>query len=191
MKKLGAIFFFISITATLPCAFSWADELSVQFSGHSKQEERLESSIAITGAISYDIIDAIRNGITAKLFITFQLSNSSRFIGRTRSTFRERSESFNIYYDVWENGFVLEDNLRKNHHIVRRYDDIIDVMNAAINPLSMNLSGLEHTGQVYMRARIKIQTIRLFPPFGIFLIFFDPWNFESVWSQTEVMLKDM
>jgi hypothetical protein len=64
-------------------------------------------------------------------------------------------------------------------------------MNAAINPLTMNLAGLEHAGQVYVRAKIKIQTIRLFPPFGIFLIFFDPWNFESVWSQTEVTLQNM
>ncbi len=191
MKKIGAFFFFISILAAFLCSLSWADELSIEFSGYSSTEKRLQSSVYITGDISYDIVDAIRNGITAKFFITFQLSNSARFIGRSRTTFMEQSESFNIYYDVWENGFVLEDNLRNNHHIVHRYRDIIDTMNTAINPLTMNLAGLEYEGQVYVRARIKIQTIRLFPPFGIFLIFFDPWNFESVWSQIEVTLQKM
>ena len=189
MKKLGAFFFFISILSIMTCSVVWAEDLSIQFTGHESSEERLLTSVSVTGDISYDIIDAIRNGITAKLFITFQLSNSARFIGRSRDTFREQTESFNIYYDVWENGFVLEDNYRKSLHTVHRYSDIIAGMNAAINPLTMNLSGLDHTGQVYLRARIKIQSIRLFPPFGIFLIFFDPWNYNSVWSQTEVNLQ--
>jgi hypothetical protein len=191
MKKLGAFFFFIIILALLPRALSWSDELNIQFSESSSFDERLQASVHISGDISYDIINAIRNGITAKLFITFQLSNSARFIGRSRTTFREKTESFNIYYDVWENGFVLEDNSQNSLRIVHRYSDIIDTMNEAINPLSMNLAGLEHEGQVYLRARIKIKTIRLFPPFGIFLIFFDPWNFKSVWSQTEVTLINM
>jgi hypothetical protein len=189
MKKLGAFFFFISILSIVPCSVPWAEDLSIQFTGYESTDQGMQSSVSITGDISFDIIDAIRNGITAKFFITFQLSNSSRFIGRSRDTFRQQTESFNIYYDVWENGFVLEDTYRKSHHIVHRYSDIIEGMNAAINPLTMNLSGLEHTGQVYLRGRIKIQTIRLFPPFGIFLIFFDPWNYESVWSQTEVNLQ--
>jgi len=191
MKKLGAFFFFIIILTLVPCTLSWSDELNVQFSDSSSSGERLQASVHISGDISYDIVNAIRNGITAKLFITFQLSNSTRFIGRSRTTFREKTESFNIYYDVWENGFVLEDNSRNSLRVVHRYSDIIDTMNEAINPFSINLAGLEHEGQVYLRARIKIQTIRLFPPFGIFLIFFDPWNFESVWSQTEVILINM
>lgn len=191
MKKLGAFFFFIIILALVPCTLSWSDELNMHFSDSSSSGEMLQASVHISGDISYDIINAIRNGITAKLFITFQLSNSTRFIGRSRTTFREKTESFNIYYDVWENGFVLEDNSRSALRIVHRYSDIIDTMNEAINPLYMNLAGLEHEGQVYLRARVKIQTIRLFPPFGIFLIFFDPWNFESVWSQTEVTQINM
>ena len=191
MKKLGAVCFFICILIILPCSLSWADELSLQFSGYSSSGKRLKSSVTIRGDISYDIVDAIRNGITAKFFITLQLSTSARFIDRSRTTFREKSESFNIYYDVWENGFILEDNVRDSHHIVHRYSDIIDTMNTVINPLDMNLAGIEHSGQVYVRARIKIQTLRLFPPFGIFLIFFDPWNFESDWSQMEVTLQNM
>ena len=191
MTKLRAFFFFIIILSVLPFSLSWADELSIQFSDHSRTGERLESSFDIVGDISYDTVDAIRNGITAKFFITFQLSNSARFSGRSKSTFREQSESFNIFYDVWENSFVLEDNIRKNHHIAHSYSDILGTMNTAINPLIMNLTGFEHTGQVYIRAKIKIQTIRLFPPFGIFLLFFDPWNFESGWTQTEVTLQNM
>ena len=101
MTKLRAFFFFIIIFSVLPFSLSWADELSIQFSDHSRTGERLESSFDIVGDISYDTVDAIRNGITAKFFITFQLSNSARFSGRSKSTFREQSESFNIFYDVW------------------------------------------------------------------------------------------
>lgn len=191
MTKLRASFIFIIALSVLPFSLSRADGLFIQFSDHSRTGERIEFSFAIVGGISYDTIDAIRNGITAKFFITFQLSNSARFIGRSKSTFREQSESFNIFYDVWENSFVLEDNMRKNHHIAHSYGDILGIMNTAINPLTMNLAGFEHTGQVYIRAKIKIQTIRLFPPFGIFLLFFDPWNFESGWTQTEVTLQNM
>jgi hypothetical protein len=92
---------------------------------------------------------------------------------------------------VWENAFVLEDNRRKNYHTVRGYGNIIRTMNAAINPLVMDITGFEPVEQVYLRAKIKIQTIRLFPPFGIFLLFFDPWNFESRWIQTEVNVQSM
>jgi len=37
-----------------------------------------------------------------------------------------------------------------------------------------------------VKGRIKIQTIKLYPPFGIFLYFFDPWNYDSGWIGSDV-----
>jgi hypothetical protein len=191
MEKVRIFFFFIIVILAFPFSNAWAEELTVQFIDHSYERDSIETAFSIVGDISNDTIDAIRNGITAKFFITFQISNSSRFIGRSRTTFRERSESFNISYDVWENTFILEDNRRMNYHTVRGYGNIIRTMNTALNPLTMDITGFEPAEQIYLRAKIKIQTIRLFPPFGIFLLFFDPWNFESDWIQTEVRVYNL
>jgi len=191
MEKVRTFFFFIIVILAFPFSFAGAEELTVQFVDHSYEGNSIETDFSIVGDISNDTIDAIRNGITAKFFVTFQISSSARFIGRSRNTFRELSESFNISYDVWENAFILEDNNRMNYHTVRGYGNIIRTMNKAINPLILDITGFEPAEQVYLRAKIKIQTIRLFPPFGIFLLFFDPWNFESRWIQTEVKVQNM
>ncbi|KPJ83883.1 MAG: hypothetical protein AMS17_16930, partial [Spirochaetes bacterium DG_61] len=168
-----------------------AEELSIQFENHTIEQGKLTTSLSITGDISYDTIDAIRNGITAKFFVTFQLSSSARFIGRSRTTFVETIESFNISYDVWENSYILHDNRQKNTLVARNSGDILYRINDATSPLVTDVTAMDWNDRLYMRAKIKIQTIRLFPPFGIFLLFFDPWNFESSWIQTEVNAQEL
>jgi hypothetical protein len=65
----------------------------------------------------------------------------------------------------------------------------MDSINAVISPQVIRLDPMDWKDRLYLRAKIKIQTIRLFPPFGIFLLFFDPWNFESDWKQMEIVEK--
>jgi hypothetical protein len=189
MKKVTVIFFFILIDLIGATTFAWAEQLSIRFDDYEVQEQRLSTNLVLTGDISYDTIDAIRNGITAKFYITLQLSTSSRFLARSRSTFLETVESFNISYDVWENTYLLRDNGRRNTHVAGNSGEIVQSINAVISPQVMNLGAIDWKDRLYLRARIKIQTIRLFPPFGIFLLFFDPWNFESGWEQMEVVEK--
>jgi hypothetical protein len=88
---------------------------------------------------------------------------------------------------VWENTYVLKDNSRRNTRVASNAGEIVQSINAVLSPQVINLADIEWKDRMYLRARIKIQTIRLFPPFGIFLLFFDPWNFESGWAQMEVV----
>jgi hypothetical protein len=187
MKKVSTIFFFILASLIGAVTLARAEQLSIQFDDYEVQRQRLSTNLVLTGDISYDTIDAIRNGITARFFITIQLSTSSSFLGRSRSTFMETVKSFNISYDVWENTYVLKDNSRRNTRVASNAGEIVQSINAVLSPQVINLADIEWKGRMYLRARIKIQTIRLFPPFGIFLLFFDPWNFESGWAQMEVV----
>jgi hypothetical protein len=186
MKELKALFFFITALALMIAPQIRAEELSIRFNGHTVTAGELSTALELTGDVSYDTIDAIRNGITAKFFITFQLSSSSRFMGRSKTTFLERVETFNISYDVWENTYILKDTKRRNAHVAHNAGDIVQKINGAIDPLVMEVGNFDRIDRLYLRGKIKIQTIRLFPPFGIFLLFFDPWNFESDWIATNV-----
>jgi hypothetical protein len=189
MKNARAFFFFISIILLFTPLSTWAEELTLQFMEHEVLVPEIKTSLSVSGNISYDTVDAIRNGISAKFLITFQISRSPRFIGKSRTTYAEKTETFNISYDVWENKFVILDNKRRDSYFAPNPWGIVETINLAINPLSMDISRMDTANQLYMRAKIRIQTIRLFPPFGIFLLFFDPWNYDSGWIFTEVTVR--
>jgi hypothetical protein len=150
----------------------------------------MKTSYIIVGDMSYDTVDAIRNGITAKLFVTIQLSKSAGFLGIGKSTFVERAETFDISYDVWDNSFIIEDKKRKASYNAVSDKEIVHMINSVIIPLTMDISPIRGAERLYLRAKIKIQTIKLFPPFGIFLLFFDPWNYESEWERVEVVIQN-
>jgi hypothetical protein len=188
MGNLRAIFFFI-ILLLVPLSLSGSEKLSFQYGESSLKADTLYVPVSLTGDFSFDTIDAVRNGITVKLFVTYQISNSARFLGRSRTTFSETIESFDLFFDVWENTYVLRDNRRRNKLTAHTTGEILEQISAVIAPLAFNLSSLEPSDTFYVRARIKIQTIKLFPPLGFFLLFFDPWNFESEWVQTDVTVR--
>jgi hypothetical protein len=187
MKKVPTIFFFIILVLSILPFSARAEQLSLRFGSSEIHGEKLSTNLSLIGDVSYDTIDAVRNGITAKFFITIQLSTSPRFLGRSRTSFMETVESFNISYDVWESSYVLKDNSRKTSYAAGNAGEIVKTINAAVSPKDFNISAIDMNDRLYVRAKIKIQTIRLFPPFGIFLLFFDPWNFESDWVQVEVV----
>ncbi len=186
MKKVRIFFFFTALYVLASTSYLVAEDLTIQFSGHTVDRDTLHAYFSLKGAISYDTIDAIRNGITAKFFITFQLSRSGGLLGIGRSTYIEKVETFNISYDVWENLFIIEDRNRKGRHQALSSSDIINKINSIISPLSLSLTSTRNAEPLYLRAKVKMQTIKLFPPFGIFLIFFDPWNYESRWVYTDI-----
>jgi hypothetical protein len=190
MKKVRPFFFLIAAIVLSAPLCARAEELTLKFREHDVLPQEIRTFLSVSGDISYDTVDAIRNGITAKIFITFEISSSARFIGKSGTNYHEKTETFNISYDVWENKFVILDNKRRDSYLVPSPWGIVETINTVINPLSMDISRIEPADHLYMRAKIRIQTIRLFPPFGIFLLFFDPWNFDSGWVFTEVAVRD-
>jgi len=189
MKK---VFFFVLVLFALSSMYVFPDSLTVKFNTSEFVDGKLVTPVALTGTISYDTIDAIRNGITAKLFITFQLTRAPGFIGMGKKVFKQKLETFTISFDVWDNSFVLEDKRRKYLYNAVSSLEVITHVNEIISPLIFETSSIGDTQPLLLRARIKIQSIKLFPPFGIFLVFFDPWNYESSWIQSnEFTLKNL
>ncbi len=183
MKK---VFFFTLLLCVLSSAAVFPDSLTVKFNTSELMDGKLLTPVALTGTISYDTLDAIRNGITAKLFITFQLMRAPGFIGMGKKVFKQRLETFTISFDVWDNSFILEDKRRQELFNTGSSSEVIAHVNKMISPLTFEASSIGDTEPLLLRARIKIQSIKLFPPFGIFLVFLDPWNFESRWIQSDV-----
>lgn len=182
MKK---VFFFGLLLCILSPIVVFADTLTVKFDTSEFLDGKLVTPVALTGSFSFDTLDAIQNGITAKLFITFQLIRAPGFIGMGKKVFQQRQETFTISFDVWDNSFVLEDKRRKNRYAANSQFDVISHVNTLISPLIFETSSIGDSESLLIRARIKIQSIKLFPPFGIFLVFFDPWNYESNWIESE------
>ena len=137
------------------------------------------------GNISYDTIDAIRNGITARVILQFQLARGGGLFGSVKTIIKEDVEEFNISYDMWENNYIVSDRKRKNEYHVTGASTILKKIYEIINPISYSLSPAYETEKLLLRGKIKIQTIKLYPPFGIFLIFFNPWNYESSWIYSD------
>jgi hypothetical protein len=168
----------------------WADPLSVEFHTYALRETRLESNLSIVGDISYDTIDAIRNGITAKFNLTVQLHEGGGIFGGTKRLVDQKSKVFTISFDVWENRFIVNDRRRREDHYVNVSSQLLAKINEIMNPFVLTLPDEYNRKEFRMRAKIKIQTIKLYPPFGIFLLFFDPWNYESSWIDSDIFILE-
>ena len=158
-----------------------AENLTIQFQRNTVSDGQINAFFSLQGSISYDTVDAIRNGITAKLKINFQLTQSEGFLSRGQGILKEKIEELTISYDVWENGFVIENEEPRSVQQVKRASNIVSKINEMISPVAIDAASLSTDEEVSLRAKIYIQTIKLYPPFGIFLYFFDPWNYESDW----------
>ncbi len=188
MKKRKYLLFFTALLILFITGSIQAEQLTVQFNKNNYHDDQLNSYFSFMGNISYDTIDAIRNGITARVILTFQLLKSGGVFRSGKRIVREKTEIFTISYDVWENGFIISDIDKKNEFRVTRPSDILIKINEVINPLSLSVPSINKKQKLFLRVKIKIQTIKLYPPFGIFLFFFDPWNYESKWVNTKVFI---
>ena len=175
---LSAVFFLLSATSI------HANKLTVVFNENMYKNKLFQSDFSIAGDISYDTIEAIQNGITANMFVTFQLLRSKSIIARGRNLKGEIVYSFTISYDVWGNSFIIIYN--ETTYYVDKSSDIIGEIEQMISPLSMKVNPEHEKEKFILRAKIKVETIKLYPPLGIFLIFIDPWNYESGWINTDV-----
>ncbi len=186
MKKSKALLLLIIILITVIPTILQAEELSVLFQNTIYQGGQINTYFAFTGNISYDTIDAIRNGITARMILTFQLAKSGGVFGSVKDVIRERIETFNLTYDVWENSFKVLDKNRDAEYLVLSSSDVLSKIQDVANPVTMSITSIKAEEKLIFRVKIKIQTIKLYPPFGIFLFFFDPWNYESSWLYSDV-----
>jgi hypothetical protein len=162
-----------------------AENLTMQFHSNNLRDGYVHTYFSLSGSISYDTIDAIKNGITAKLRITFQLTRSDGFLGLAQNILREKVESLTISYDVWENSYVIEKEEPKSVYNIEKAANIVQKVNEIISPIVIDVASLDTNEEFLLRAKISIQTIKLYPPFGIFLYFFDPWNYESNWIYSQ------
>ena len=162
------------------------ESLSVTFQNHVYTQEHVDSYFLFSGDISYDTVDAVRNGITARLIFIFQLVESGGVFGTVKDVLRERVESFNLTYDIWENSFKITDRNRDVEYMASSASEVLFRIHEVINPVKMRAPAVHDDEKLVVRAKIRIQTIKLYPPFGIFLFFFDPWNYETSWIYSDV-----
>jgi hypothetical protein len=181
LLSIGIIFYLLILPWIMAPVVIYAENLTIQFTQNTYNNGQYRVYFSLNGDISYDTIDAIRNGITAKFLITFQLFRSEGFLGLSQNILKEKVEVFNISYDVWENTFMLEEEGPKKVYQIKQTSNILSKIYEIINPVVIDVSSLKEDEQISLRAKISIQTIKLYPPFGIFLYFFDPWNYESNW----------
>lgn len=177
---------FILVTVCAAARHARAEELTLQYRGHSVEGRYLYLEMGIAGEISYDTIDAIRNGITANLLVNLHLVRTGGIFDSGRELAGQRTDNFTISFDVWDNIFLIQDKARKKEYQAVSPSDIVSQISRSMNPVRMAVTSAEKNGKYIVKGRIKIQTIKLFPPFGIFLYFFDPWNYDSGWVSTEV-----
>jgi len=172
----------------LVSAAAWharAEELTLQYRGYSIKGKYLYLDIGITGDISYDTVDAIRNGITANFLVNLHLVRTGGIFDSRRELVRQKSVSFTISYDVWDNVFLIQDKSKKKEYQALSPSDIVSQISRSMSTVRTTVPSAEKSGKYIVKGRIKIQTIKLFPPFGIFLYFFDPWNYDSGWINSE------
>jgi len=181
MKRKTAAILTVILLVLLGAGGACAENLTIQFQRNTVSDGQINAFFSLQGSISYDTVDAIRNGITAKLKINFQLTRSEGFLSLAQDILKEKVEELTISYDVWENSFVIENEEPRSVQQVKRASNIVSEINEMISPVVIDAASLSTDEKVSLRAKIYIQTIKLYPPFGIFLYFFDPWNYESDW----------
>lgn len=184
MRKAPALLFPVVVLLLLAVE-TRAEPLGISYLGHVKKENRVETTCVLTGDFSFDIIDAIRNGLDARLSLTFQLSHAPGPMGMGKQVISEQVMHFTISYDVWDNSFIIEDRRSRGSAAASGPHALLKKVSDAVNPLSFRYPSVVHDERLVVRGKIKVQTVKLFPPFGLFLVFFDPWNYESKWIQSD------
>ena len=184
MKKLKYITLIV-IFLIFSFHLLFSKELGVRIVDKELNGKELYTTLLIEGNFSYDTIDAIKNGITARVYITVQLLRSGGFLNFGQGTISEKRVYFTINYDVWDNNFVIKSKKLKSNIKTNNPAEIVRIIEKNINPLTLPLKSLSNKNKLIVRSKIEIQTIKLYPPFGIFLYFFDPWNYESKWKYSE------
>ena len=187
MKRPKFIIFLVFIFV-LSFQLLFSKELGVKIIDKKLVSKKIYTVVSIDGNVSYDTIDAIRNGITARVYVTVQLLKSGGFFNLGQGTISEKKVYFTINYDVWDNNFVIKSKKLKSDVKIANPGNIVKVIEANINPLVLSLRSLSIKNKLVVRSKIEIQTIKLYPPFGIFLYFFDPWNYESKWMYSNPFL---
>lgn len=187
MKKLKFIIF-ILIFFTFSDEILLPKELSVNILNKKFKGGNLYTEVSLKGNLSFDTIDAIRNGITAKLFVTLQLLRNGGFMNLGHVTISEKTVSMTISYNVWDNNFALKGKDFKKDIRISNPGAITGVIEKNINPIILIVKSSKIKSKLVIRGKIEIQTIKLYPPFGIFLYFFDPWNYESEWIYSNVFM---
>jgi hypothetical protein len=81
--------------------------------------------------------------------------------------------------------FLIQDKSRKKEYQALSPSDIVIQISRSMSGVRVSVPSEEKSSKYIVKGRIKIQTIKLFPPFGIFLYFFDPWNYDSGWISSE------
>jgi len=185
MKKVITVVLLTILFILIFISITYSESLTVQYVSKNCDSSNLNVFIKINGTISYNNIDAIRNGINTSFYMYVQLLSVGGLFGIGQKIMEEKVYTFVISYDVWENAFIIKDKKSKEVSQVKNPKDIIQYINKAINPFSASLSSINKKSKIFLRTKIKIQTIKLFPPFGIFLYFFDPWNYESDWIKSD------
>ena len=186
MKNAALVLFLCVLLCAATGANALGRDLTLRINSPQYRSGRISSNVIVIGDISYDTIDAIRNGITANLQVTFQILKVRGIFESGKEVVGQRTKTYTISYDVWENRFVLTDKTRKRDHLADTPHALVHELGRVVNPLVAPLPSPGKGNRYMVRARIKIQTIKLFPPFGLFLYFFDPWNYDSEWVYSEV-----
>jgi len=169
------VFFFFSLQSIR------GEQLTIKWDKTLYKNNGIETYFKISGNISYDTIDAIRNGITARLYISVQLIKTGGAFGLGKNVIEEKVEAFIFSYDVWDNSFIIQDRNRVKDYHINSPLQLINQINQVSNPIFFEIPSIDSSEVLMFRGKIRIQTVKLYPPFGIFLFFFDPWNYESSW----------
>jgi len=178
---LGVLIFFFLLSLNSV----WGEQLTLQWEKSLYRNQEIQTYFNISGNISYDTIDAIRNGITARLYIIVQLIKTGGAFGLGKNVIEEKVEAFVFSYDVWDNSFIIQDRNREKEYRLNSPLLLLPHIKQSANPLIIKLPEINDTEGLMIRGKIKIQTVKLYPPFGIFLFFFDPWNYETGWIYSE------
>jgi hypothetical protein len=192
MRKAPLLLFLVLCIPVCGAAFrARAEELALRYDSYTVDGGYFYLKVGFVGEISYDTVDAIRNGITANLVVSLHLVRAGGVLDTGREIAGQVSETFTVSYDVWDNVFLIKDRARKKEYHAVSSSEMLSQISGHMNPVRLPLSAPRKKGKYFVKGRIKIQTIRLFPPFGIFLYFFDPWNYDSGWIGTEAFEIEM
>ena len=85
MKNKLLVYLFSTVFFLLSTSGIHADKLKIIFNESTYRDKLFQSDISVSGEISYDTIEAIRSGITANMFVTFQLLRNNRLVARVRN----------------------------------------------------------------------------------------------------------
>ncbi len=134
-----------------------------------------------------DIINYLKNGVKVTLVYYIEIRERKPFYFLFDTTIYSKSYKKVIYYNLWEKKYYLkfENKILKLKSVKELNENLQNIKRLYI----INYDKIKNKKNLYIRLKVKLQSIKLFPPLSWIFDLVTVREFETKWAEKDLNVK--